>query len=364
MCAVPATPVPPEWKEPAYKDVVRDVYQFQESLPLPFVTYPGVYGTWISFQEAADGQPYLCACSRSACVGFLRFNEQYRVHRLGPSQTLTDFFFRGGAAAANGFCVTSVSDFASSAVFRVGLCHLCNQRVPPVRWSNLGEHSVFLQHFGWYASMAMYAAGLDPIGDFIPSTLDAELQAFVEVDPVSTRRQLNEFLTRHRLWSGVLDRPASPSDDRRPGMAEIRRLRHALNRQTKAMKRCVEARLRTSLGFPSHGRTGSSEAILFWIVQALFEPAEVLRRVRLPFLGKLEVDLYVPASRLAIEYQGEQHYEALEHLGGLRSLRQVRKRDARKSALCKQNDVHLEYFTVADKLTEGFVAQRLFRYLS
>lgn len=77
----------------------------------------------------------------------------------------------------------------------------------------------------------------------------------------------------------------------------------------------------------------------------------------------MELDLYVPSVRLAIEYQGEQHYEPFEHLGGVRSFRQVLKRDARKAALCKANSVHLEHITVADKLTEAFIASRLSEHL-
>lgn len=249
-------PVPPDWKEPAYKDIVRDVFRFRESLRLPLVNYPGVYGTWISFQETVGAQPHLCGCSREACVGFLRLNQQHQTYRLGPSHSLFDHFLWGDTAAANKFRAGTITEFEASAIFVDGICHLCSRRVPSVRWSNLGEHSVFLQHFGWYALMAMYAAGLDPIGDFIPSMLDSELQTFLEVEPVSAREQINEFLTRHRLWSGVLDRPSSPSDDRRPGMADIRRLRHAMTRQTRAMKHCVEARLRSSLGFPRTAKLG------------------------------------------------------------------------------------------------------------
>ena len=359
----PFIPQRPDWKDPTYKDIVRDVFQFREVLPLPLVNYSDVYGTWISFQESKDTQPYMCNCFRDACLGFLRINEQTQTYRLPPTRTLVDHFFSERVAAANTLRAETVEEFQALPLFHARLCHLCNRRVPSVRWSNADEHSIFLQHFGWYHALALYAAGVSPFGDFIPPLPDGELQVLVEVDPIPTRRRLRDYQNRYHLGYGTLDRPAGAFGDFRPEMAEMRVLQHALNRQTKRMQRCLENRLRKLLGFPPHGKTGVSELILFWIVSALFAPAEVFFRARPSFLSGLEIDIFIPSLCLAIEFQGDQHYEPFKHLGGARSLSQVIKRDARKVALCKKQGITLKHFTVADKLTEGYVADKLSEYL-
>lgn len=273
--------------------------------------------------------------------------------------SLIDHFLPRDAMRSNTLRAATLVEFEMLPLFRDQLCHLCNHRVPPVRWTNADEQSLFLQHFGWYFRVALYAAGLSPDGDFSVPMLDSELRELVQVEPVATRRQLGEFQTRHHLGWGALDRAAGLFDECYPGMAEMRRLKRTLNEQTDQMQRFVEERIRRSIGFPPHGKTGGSELILFWIVRALFHPREVIHHARPSFLDGLELDIFIPTLELAIEYQGEQHYQPFSHLGGARHFRQVRQRDAKKIALCKTRGIDLRFFTVADKLTEDYVAGRL-----
>lgn len=352
-------PQRPEWKAPAYKDVVRDRFQFRESLPLPLVTYPHASGIWIAFQESEGAQPYLCSCHRDACIAFLRLNEQTQTHHLARDSSLVDHFLPREVVRSNTLRAATLSEFEALPLFQDRLCHLCRRRVPTVRWTNVDEQSLFLQHFGWYFHVALYTAGLSRFGYFFPEMLDSELRALVEIDPVSTRRRLREFQSLHNLGWGSLDRTPSLFDDRYPGMADMRHLQHTLNEQTNRMQLFVEERLRRSIGFPPHSKTGGSELILFWIVSALFQPTEVLRHARPPFLEGLELDIFVPSLRLAVEYQGEQHYVPFSHLGGARNFRQVQQRDTKKAAFCKKHGIDLRFFTIADKLTEDYVANKL-----
>jgi hypothetical protein len=330
-----------EWRQANYKDVVRDRHRFIESLPLPVVNYPRIYGTWILFQESEQAQPFLCSCQRDAATGFLRINDQSPFCILGRSQVLVDFFVPPELRHLTGLQASSIDEFAALPFFQSGICHLCNRRVPSIRWSNLDEHSLFVQHLGWYWHYALYAAGVSPHGDLLLGTVDDEIAALVEIDPAEGYRQMRQA---------------------RDSQRDARVIVETMNRQRQKIHRVVEERLRRSLGFPPHGKTGGSEILLRWIVAALLPARQVLFRHRPEFLGGLELDIYLPELRLAIEYQGEHHYEAFDHLGGERHLRSVVRRDKRKAQLCKQAGVDLRYFTVADKLTEDFVRERLSQY--
>ena len=70
------------------------------------------------------------------------------------------------------------------------------------------------------------------------------------------------------------------------------------------------------------------------------------------WLGKLELDFYLPEYNIAIECQGRQHYEAIDYFGGASKFDYTKKCDAHKQQLCKKNGVKLLYFTHYDKINE------------
>lgn len=53
------------------------------------------------------------------------------------------------------------------------------------------------------------------------------------------------------------------------------------------------------------------------------------------------MDIYIDNERIGIEYQGEQHYKAVDIFGGDAGLEANQERDARKKELCKRNDIRL-----------------------
>jgi len=82
-----------------------------------------------------------------------------------------------------------------------------------------------------------------------------------------------------------------------------------------------------------------SEAALLDLVRTIWPSA--IHQWRPPFLGLQSVDIYVPEIELAIEYQGQQHYEPIEFFGGEEGFRMTQARDNRKRALLKANNVQL-----------------------
>jgi hypothetical protein len=128
-------------------------------------------------------------------------------------------------------------------------------------------------------------------------------------------------------------------------------------------RRAAENEARAHFGFPAIGERWTSETILLRVVEALVAPREVVHHYRGKELEGLELDVWVPELRLGIEYQGEQHYEAIKHWGGDEGLAKRQANDRRKRALCKQLGYTLIEFRFDEELTETTVQSRLKRHL-
>ena len=97
----------------------------------------------------------------------------------------------------------------------------------------------------------------------------------------------------------------------------------------------TENRLRTDLGYPPIGKSHLSEIMLYKTVCALFAPMQVVRNYRGRELERLEIDIWIPDLKLAIEFQGEQHYKSMTHWGGEAGFVRRQENDLRKRELCK-----------------------------
>lgn len=119
-----------------------------------------------------------------------------------------------------------------------------------------------------------------------------------------------------------------------------------------------ERELRERMGFPPKGRP-IREQILYESVCGIFGGNNVIRRYRGKELERLEIDIWVPSVRLAIEYQGQQHFKHVEHWHGVDGLEKQKKRDAKKRRLCKELGIRLLYFDAKDDLGKESVVFRL-----
>ena len=66
---------------------------------------------------------------------------------------------------------------------------------------------------------------------------------------------------------------------------------------------------------------------------------------RSKWLGLQSLDFYLPQYDIAIECQGEQHYEPIKQFGGNNEYLKIKERDQRKKQLCEENGVKLLYYT-------------------
>lgn len=128
-------------------------------------------------------------------------------------------------------------------------------------------------------------------------------------------------------------------------------------------ERAAENLVREMKGVAKIGERWVNETLLFNYIKMLF-PNHVVEREASPgWIGKQRLDVYIPALGLAVEYQGKQHYEAIQHFGGDEGLTRTQERDRLKAKFCKQNNVDLVYFTYKENLTEKLVDKRLKKYV-
>ncbi len=72
---------------------------------------------------------------------------------------------------------------------------------------------------------------------------------------------------------------------------------------------------------------------------------QTIFQYRNSWLGNQSIDIFIPNKKVAIEYQGEQHYNPIDFFGGEKALVENRRRDSKKKRLCLENGVKLYYWS-------------------
>lgn len=88
---------------------------------------------------------------------------------------------------------------------------------------------------------------------------------------------------------------------------------------------------------------------------------DVVAQKRFTWLGSQSLDIYIPSKKVAIEYQGEQHYRPVHIYGGKRGYREQKLLDKKKIRLCKENGVELYYFTFADNAPNFLHRKKMYK---
>jgi hypothetical protein len=111
-----------------------------------------------------------------------------------------------------------------------------------------------------------------------------------------------------------------------------------------------EHEIRLAWGYPEKGKTGFREKMLYDSACLIFGEKNVIRRYRGKELGGLEIDVWVPSYKIALEYQGEQHFKNINHWHGENGLTDQKSRDKYKQDLCKSLNYRLLLFFPNDQL--------------
>lgn len=91
-----------------------------------------------------------------------------------------------------------------------------------------------------------------------------------------------------------------------------------------------------------------SEWNLYQLIKKKYPRAEYQKKFL--WLGKQSFDIYIPGKKIAIEYQGRQHFEPVECFGGNSGYKHQRVLDKMKKFKCRNNKVQLLYFTFDKKM--------------
>ena len=106
-----------------------------------------------------------------------------------------------------------------------------------------------------------------------------------------------------------------------------------------------------------------SEEHVFNIAKHLYGNYQVLYQHRPFFLktekGQLSYDIYICGMKVAIEYQGKQHYEPVDFFGGEEHFLSQKERDAEKMRLSKENGIALVYINYWESITPMLIQQKV-----
>ena len=106
-----------------------------------------------------------------------------------------------------------------------------------------------------------------------------------------------------------------------------------------------------------------SEEMVYNITKKLFKDYHVIYQYRPYYLstdsGCMSYDIYICGLKVAIEYQGKQHFEPVEHFGGKESFEKQKQRDLLKAKLSKENGVKLVYVNYWESITPELVKQKV-----
>lgn len=119
-----------------------------------------------------------------------------------------------------------------------------------------------------------------------------------------------------------------------------------------------ELQLRKEMGYPVKGKP-IREFILYQCICEIFGPQNVIRRYRGREIGGLELDIWIPIKKLAIEYQGAQHYQRINHWQTEAAFLAQKARDKTKLKICQALGIQLLYFNRKDALDRDSVIRHL-----
>lgn len=106
-----------------------------------------------------------------------------------------------------------------------------------------------------------------------------------------------------------------------------------------------------------------SEELVYNIVRKLFGEYQVVYQYRPFFLctdfGNMSYDIYICGLKIAIEYQGKQHFEPIDYFGGRENFEKQQERDKLKAKRSKENGVKLVYINYWENITPQLVRNKI-----
>jgi len=121
----------------------------------------------------------------------------------------------------------------------------------------------------------------------------------------------------------------------------------------------AENEVRKELKIPPIGEGWVSESVLFHTVKELFPEKHVYHHAHETWLGRQHLDIYIPEFRVAIEYQGQQHFTPVDFFGGIEGFKKIVDLDKKKRDLCKKNNVALIEVAFNDEYSKDGLKKKI-----
>jgi len=120
-------------------------------------------------------------------------------------------------------------------------------------------------------------------------------------------------------------------------------VRRAILNQCQIILKKAEDLYRASIGMPKVGEGWISEAELFYKIATTFSEFEVVHHGKPEWLGRQHLDIFFPGLDIGVEYQGTQHFEAVDFFGGVEGFEAREELDQKKKDKCLDNNCVLIY---------------------
>lgn len=319
-------PSPRKVEAPIFWNAGR--YAVEERLPMPAVDYWKPYAPFLGFAPTLEGPYALCECARGALANAIRF-ERIPWDRDGQAVNQAKRVPTWASSTAFSHLPEDIETATECFRFAPEVCHRCNLVAPERRYCDPMYGGSFKQGYGWYFSQNHFRFGVATTSlRWLPDLVPPELAHLLVSVPTSG------------LLSGGI-RIASGDKIRRD------------------VERFVENSTRAEFGIFPIGEGWVSESLLAKIVAQVFFGEDLIRHLRPDWLEGLELDIWLPGRKLAIEYQGQQHFHPIEAWGGTDALTALQARDVRKAELCTALGIRLVAVDYTEPLTEAHVASRL-----
>lgn len=106
-----------------------------------------------------------------------------------------------------------------------------------------------------------------------------------------------------------------------------------------------------------------SEELVYNITKKLYGDYSVIYQHHPYYLstntGSMSYDVYICGLKVAIEYQGKQHFEPVDYFGGKDSFEKQQERDELKAQLSKENGVKLVYINYWEDITPDLIKNKV-----
>lgn len=301
-----------------------------EDLPLPIVYYPEHYGAFFGFSEDVGKKIYFCECEREAIENYIELRKRLPLENYTGAKTYplgTDYFPRTVAEISVEYEGFPLEPFE----FKENLCFRCNKKIPSLKYCHPMYGGLFKQRFGWYIKQEELKLGIDPYHirelNILPEQCTPAFYDYV---------QRLAQLMKHDTIAG----------------SELTKLQ-------RTFQNALENLVREQIGYPKIGDAWVSETMLYHIVEEIYPNIEIIRHHRPSWLEGLELDIYIPSKNLAFEYQGLQHFQAVEHWGGEAKLEIQKEHDRRKKRICEEKGILLICINYDEELTNDYIRKRI-----